>query len=97
MKEYCDAGISAAVTAIPGGVIAGHLDGRLRIYSATDGKVLWELSTLREFQTISGETARGGSMSGSGPVVADGMLYMNSGYGIYWHIPGNVLLAFGLK
>jgi polyvinyl alcohol dehydrogenase (cytochrome) len=36
-------------------------------------------------------------MSGSGPVVADGMLYVNSGYGIYQHIPGNVLLAFGLK
>jgi hypothetical protein len=25
------------------------------------------------------------------------MLYMNSGYGIYEHMPGNVLLAFGLK
>jgi len=97
VKEYCDEGISAAVSAIPGGVIAGHMDGRLRIYSATDGKVLWEFSTLGEFETISGETARGGSLSGSGPVVADGMLYVNSGYGIYEHIPGNVLLAFGLK
>jgi polyvinyl alcohol dehydrogenase (cytochrome) len=23
------------------------------------------------------------------------MLYVNSGYGIYMHMPGNVLLAFG--
>ena len=96
-REHCDAGISAAVTAIPGGVIAGHMDGRLRIYSAEGGKVLWEFNTLREFDTVSGETGQGGSMSGSGPVVADGMLYVNSGYGIYEHMPGNVLLAFGLK
>ena len=31
--EYCDPGIGQAITAIPGAVIAGHFDGRLRIYS----------------------------------------------------------------
>ena len=85
------------MTAIPGAVIAGHLDGRLRIYAADDGAVLWEFDTNKTFETISGETARGGSMSGGGPTVADGMLYVNSGYGIYFHMPGNVLLAFGKK
>ena len=94
-NPFCDPGISAAVTAIPGAVIAGHMDGRLRIYAAADGEVLWEYDTLGEQQTISGETARGGSMSGGGPAVADGMLYVNSGYGLYFHMPGNVLLAFG--
>ncbi len=93
---FCDPGISAAITAIPGAVIAGHLDGKLRIYSAHDGKVVWQFDTLREFATISGETAQGGSMSGGGPAVSNGMLYINSGYGIYMHMPGNVLLAFGL-
>ena len=58
---------------------------------------LWDYNTLREFETVSGETARGGSMSGSGATVANGMLYMNSGYGIYEHMPGNVLLAFGVR
>ena len=29
--EFCNPGISEAVTAIPGAVIAGHMDGRLRI------------------------------------------------------------------
>ncbi|MFK7831329.1 MAG: PQQ-binding-like beta-propeller repeat protein [Congregibacter sp.] len=96
-KEWCDIGVSAAITAIPGAVIAGHMDGHLRIYSAKDGKVLWDYNTLREFKTVSGELAQGGSMSGSGATVANGMLYMNSGYGIYEHMPGNVLLAFGLK
>ena len=94
-NSFCDPGISAAVTAIPGAVIAGHMDGRLRIYAAEDGAVLWEFDTLQTFETVSGEPARGGSMSGGGPAVADGMLYVNSGYGIYMHMPGNVLLAFG--
>ena len=95
-QEFCDPGISAAITAIPGAVIAGHMDGRLRIYADRDGRLLWEFNSLKEFETLSGETARGGSMSGGGPAVADGMLYMNSGYGIYQHMPGNVLMAFGL-
>ena len=73
------------------------MDGRLRIYGAQNGKVLWDFNTLRDFETVSGEVARGGSMSGSGATVAGGMLYMNSGYGIYEHMPGNVLLAFDLK
>jgi polyvinyl alcohol dehydrogenase (cytochrome) len=71
------------------------MDGRLRIYSGDSGDILWELNTLREYDTVSGEKARGGSFSGSGPVVAHGMIYVNSGYGIYNHMPGNVLLAIG--
>jgi polyvinyl alcohol dehydrogenase (cytochrome) len=94
--KYCDPGISQAITAIPGAVIAGHMDGRLRIYAADTGEILWELNTLQYFDTVSGEKARGGSFSGgSGPVVADGMIYVNSGYGIYNHMPGNLLLALG--
>jgi polyvinyl alcohol dehydrogenase (cytochrome) len=96
-NPFCDPGISAAVTAIPDAVIAGHMDGWLRIYAAVDGAVLWEYDTLKDQFTVSGETARGGSMSGGGPAVADGMLYVNSGYGIYFHMPGNMLLAFGPK
>lgn len=95
--QFCNAGISSAITAIPGAVVAGHLDGRLRIYSASDGQVLWEYDTLQNVATVSGESAHGGSMSGGGPTVADGMVYVNSGYGIYFHMPGNVLLAFGKK
>ena len=93
--EDCDPGISQAITAIPGAVIAGHMDGRLRAYDAENGKILWELNTLRQFDTVSGASARGGSFSGEGGAVADGMFYINSGYGIYNHMPGNVLLAIG--
>jgi polyvinyl alcohol dehydrogenase (cytochrome) len=84
--EFCDPGISQAVTAIPGVVIADHMDGR----------VLWESNTLREYETVSGGIGRGGSFGGGGPMMADGMLYVNAGYGINFHMPGNVMRAFGI-
>ena len=85
----------AAVTLIPGAVFSGTMDGRLSAYSTRDGKVLWEFNTAREFTTVNGVKANGGSMSNSGPAVVDGMLYVNSGYSHHGGIlPGNVLLAF---
>jgi len=96
-RKDCDPGISAAVTAIPGVVFAGHMDGRLRAYDGRNGNVLWEFDTYRDFKTLSGEIARGGSFGGgSGPIVANGRVYANSGYGLYFHMPGNVLLVFGV-
>ncbi|MBT4494476.1 MAG: hypothetical protein HOC70_14635 [Gammaproteobacteria bacterium] len=39
----------------------------------------------------------GGSLGGgAGPITAKGMLFVSSGYGLYFHMPGNALLAFGL-
>lgn len=94
-REFCDSGISAAVTAIPGAVIAGHMDGRLRAYDAATGRVLWEYDATREVATTDGGRGRGGSFGGgAGPVASDGMLFAASGYGIYFHMPGNLLLAF---
>lgn len=97
-REFCEPGISAAITAIPGVVFAGHMDGRLRAYDAATGRVIWEYATAREFDTVGGIKAIGGSFGGgAGPVVDDGMLFAVSGYGIYYHMPGNVLLAFGIQ
>jgi polyvinyl alcohol dehydrogenase (cytochrome) len=96
-RDFCEPGISAAITAIPGAVLAGHMDGRLRAYDSATGKVLWEYDSTREVQAVDGSTARGGSFGGgAGPIVQDGMLFAASGYGIYFHMPGNVLMAFGL-
>jgi polyvinyl alcohol dehydrogenase (cytochrome) len=93
-KPYCDPGVSAAVTAIPGAVLAGHLDGILRGYDRRTGQVLWSYDTTKPVKTISGAIARGGSMSGPGPAAYNGYLVVNSGYGLYFHMPGNVLLVF---
>jgi polyvinyl alcohol dehydrogenase (cytochrome) len=92
----CNAAQSAAVTAIEGAVLSGSNDGTLRMYSAADGSPVWEFNTNREFPTVNGVPARGASMIGPGPAVADGMVYFNSGYGAFGGRPGNVLLAFGL-
>ena len=74
------------------------MDGVLRAYDPGTGKVLWEFDTAREFETLNGIQAQGGTIGGgSGPVVRDGMLYMTSGYGMYFHMPGNVLLAFSAE
>ncbi|MGH9660025.1 MAG: PQQ-binding-like beta-propeller repeat protein [Bryobacteraceae bacterium] len=93
----CNAAQSAAITVIPGVVFSGSNDGALRAYSTKDGTVLWEFDTNREFETVNGVAARGASMQGPGPVVAGGMVYVNSGYGMFGGRPGNVLLAFGVE
>lgn len=93
-RPFCDPGIAAAITAIPGVVFAGHLDGTLRAYDARSGRVLWQFDALRKFNTVSGAIAQGGSFDGPGPVVRAGYVLVNSGYGLYFHMPGNVLLAF---
>jgi polyvinyl alcohol dehydrogenase (cytochrome) len=89
-------GKQAALTLIPGALFSGAVDGILRAYSTDDGRVLWQFDTAREFDTVNGIKARGGSLSGPGAAVAGGMLFVNSGYGILHATPGNVLLAFGV-
>jgi len=93
----CNVGQGAAVTAIPGAVLSTSLDGGLRGYSARDGSLLWTYDTNHRFKTVNGIEAHGGSMDGAGPIVAGGMLYVNSGNGGFVGRPGNVLLAFGLN
>lgn len=85
---------SAAPTVIPGIVFAGTLDGHIRAYATSDGKILWDFDTARDYETVDGIKGKGGSIDGPAPVVADGMLFMNSGYGMFGQMPGNVLLAF---
>ena len=68
-RKDCNPGISQAITAIPGIVFAGHMDGRLRAYSGTTGEVVWERQTDTPVETLSGEVAHGGSFGGgAGPM-----------------------------
>ncbi|MFK7888810.1 MAG: PQQ-binding-like beta-propeller repeat protein [Gammaproteobacteria bacterium] len=94
----CQPGISAAITSLDNAVLAGHMDGILRAYDHASGDVLWEFDAKQDFESVAGRRARGGSFGGgTGPVAHDGMLYFNSGYGLYFHMPGNALIAMGPK
>ena len=93
----CESGISAAVTATPGLVFAGALDGMLRAYDETDGKVLWSYQTDTELTSVSGEVVTGGAIDVHGPMVAGDMLFVTSGYGMFLQKSGNAFLAFRIK
>jgi polyvinyl alcohol dehydrogenase (cytochrome) len=93
----CSPAQSAAVTAIPGVVFAGSMDGHLRAHAAKDGSVIWEFDTVRDYETVNGVKAKGGAIDGPGAVVANGMVLVNSGYTRQGGIAGNVLLAFAVK
>ena len=94
-KTGCFAANSAAVTVIDGVVFAGSLDGFIRAHSTIDGRVIWEIDTTEVRETTNGVPGKGGAIDGPGPVVARGMLFVNSGYGAFNQMPGNLLLAFG--
>ncbi|MBI4481069.1 MAG: PQQ-binding-like beta-propeller repeat protein [Acidobacteria bacterium] len=97
-RKPCSPAQAAAVSAIPGVVFSGSEDGRLRAYAARDGKILWEYDTVREYTTVNGVKAKGGSIDNGGVAVAGGMLYTNSGYSHHGGIiPGNVFLAFSIE
>jgi polyvinyl alcohol dehydrogenase (cytochrome) len=96
-RERCGPAQTAAVTAVPGVVFSGAMSGVMRAFDTTDGKVLWQFDTVRDYKTVNGAPARGGAIDQAGVVVVDGWVYMNSGYANWGGLPGNVLLAFKPK
>jgi polyvinyl alcohol dehydrogenase (cytochrome) len=96
-KPGCSPAQSAAVTAIPGVVFSGSLDGHLRAFNSEDGSVIWDFDTARDFDTVNGIHGRGGSIDGPGATVVGGMVLVTSGYSRNGGMAGNVLLAFTAK
>lgn len=95
-RNGCNTAQPGAVSAIPGVVFSGSVDGHLRAYDARSGNVIWDYDTVRDFRTVNGVPAHGGAMSGPGASIAGGMVFASSGYGSFGLMPGNVLLAFGV-
>jgi polyvinyl alcohol dehydrogenase (cytochrome) len=93
----CTGAQSAPVSVIPGVVFSGSVDGHLRAYSTSDGTILWDFNTVKEYETVNRVPAKGGSIDAAGPVIADGLLLTNSGYALWRGLPGNVLLAFSAE
>jgi polyvinyl alcohol dehydrogenase (cytochrome) len=93
-RPRCSPAQPAAVTAIPGVVFSGSVDGHLRAFATEDGRMLWDFDTARDYKTANGVRGNGGSLDGAGPVIAGGMVFVNSGYARNGGTAGNVLLAF---
>jgi polyvinyl alcohol dehydrogenase (cytochrome) len=91
----CNSAQSAAISSIPGVVFSGSVDGHLRAYLTKTGAVIWDFNTTRDYETVNGVPGKGGSLDSAGPVIVNGMVFANSGYGMWQGLPGNVLLAFG--
>lgn len=90
-------GLSAAPLVIDKSVVAGAADGRLFIYDAKSGDIVWQFDTLRDFPTLNGIEGKGGSIDAQSVFAGAGMLFVGSGYGAFGQAPGNVLLAFRPK
>ncbi len=90
-------GLSAAPLVVDRSVIAGSLDGRVYVFDATTGDIVWQYDTLRDFDTLNGIEAKGGGIDAHSIFAGDGMIFIASGYATFNQPPGNVLLAFRPK
>lgn len=96
-RHPCSPAQSQAVSAIPGAVFSGSIDGHLRAYATKTGKIIWDFDTAKSFDAVNGVMAKGGSLDVGGPVIANGMIFVVSGYPGFGAMPGNALLAFSAK
>ena len=87
-------GLSAAAMATPELAFSAGLDGKLRAYDIENGNILWQTQTAQPFATVNGVAGHGGAIDVGGQVLADGWLYIQSGYSMFGQLPGNVLLAY---
>ncbi len=95
-RQGCNTAQPAAVSSMPGVIFSGSLDGHFRAYDSSSGKVLLDVNTTDEYDTVNDVPARGGSINGPGATIAGGMVFVNSGYSTIGFMPGNVLLAFSV-
>ena len=101
MHGACVRAQSAAPGVIPGIVFSGTLDGWLRAYDVNNGRVVWAFSTTAQtYTTVNGLSDQpGGGIDGMGPTIANGMVYIMSGFNGAARTGGNgtnVLLAFSV-
>lgn len=94
-RERCVGIVAAPPLATAEVVFAAAVDGVVYALDRASGEVVWQFDTAREFSTLHGDTTRGGGIQGTaGPMVANGRLFVSSGYGQAQR-PGNAMIAFG--
>jgi polyvinyl alcohol dehydrogenase (cytochrome) len=88
---------STAPTLIDGTVVTAALNGQIYVNDAKTGKLLWTYETAKEYDGINGVKGKGGAIDSNSITAANGLLLVNSGYGMFGQTPGNMLLAFKPK
>ena len=78
-------------------MIAAGLDGTVYVMDKTTGKLLWSYATAKEYEGINGVKGKGGSIDSNSITAMNGLLLVNSGYGMFGQAGGNMLLAFKPK
>jgi polyvinyl alcohol dehydrogenase (cytochrome) len=102
MRGECIRASSAPPAVMPGVVFSGSTDGWLRAYDSASGAIIWAFSTSEStYATVNGVANQpGGAIDGTGPTIADGMVFTLSGYNGAESFGGNgvnVLLAFSVN
>lgn len=92
-RAFCHPGVSQSISVLNDLVLAGGMDGVMRGYNSATGKLVYELDTTTPFTTVNGDTTVGGAFGGAaGPIAQGKRVALSSGYGLYNHMPGNLLL-----
>ncbi len=94
-RTPCVGMIGAPPLVTPEVIFAAGVDGVVYALDRKSGEVFWRFDSAREFTTLLGSPTRGGGIQGTaGPMVANGLLFLSSGYGQAQR-PGNALIALG--
>ena len=97
-EEACVFGLSSAIIAANDVVVTGTIDGYLDVLSAQTGRVLWSHDSWREYTSVNGVETSGGAFDAHGPMLADNLLVVTSGYGyVGRQRGGNALLVFAVE
>lgn len=92
--DRCYRGFSAPTSVTGDIVFAPTLDGVLRAFHADTGEQLLAYDTRRRFPAVNGGEAEGGAIDLGGAYVADGDVFLSSGYGLVNQLPGNAFIVF---
>ena len=97
-EEECVFGLSSAIIAANDIVVTGSIDGYLEVIAADTGKLLWSHDAWRDYSAVNGIETKGGAFDAHGPMLADDLLVVTSGYGyVGRQRAGNALLVFQVE
>ncbi len=90
-------GLSGAPTVIGDHIVTGGLDGRVYVVERKTGKLVSQWDTAQKYQTVNGVEGNGASVDNASIIATNGLLIMNSGYGLFGQGAGNVMIAYKPK